>query len=42
LLNPCHRILASNGGLGGFALGINVKRQLLRHEGAACAAQQQK
>lgn len=42
LLNPCHRVLASNGGLGGFALGLTVKRQLLRHEGATYATHQQK
>lgn len=32
---PCHRVLASNGGLGGFSGGLKVKRQLLKLEGAA-------
>lgn len=36
---PCHRVVASNGGLGGFARErggflLEVKRWLLRHEGA--------
>lgn len=35
---PCHRVLAANGGLGGFANArggflLDVKRWLLRHEG---------
>lgn len=32
---PCHRVLASGGGLGGFSGGLDVKRALLRLEGAA-------
>jgi methylated-DNA-[protein]-cysteine S-methyltransferase len=32
IIVPCHRVLASNG-LGGFALGMEWKRQLLRLEG---------
>jgi len=32
---PCHRVIASNGNLTGFAGGIESKRTLLRHEGAA-------
>ncbi|MGE0756040.1 MAG: methylated-DNA--[protein]-cysteine S-methyltransferase [Pirellulaceae bacterium] len=32
---PCHRVVASNGGLGGFSArdGLNLKRRLLRLEG---------
>ena len=34
LVVPCHRILASDGGLGGYAYGVKSKEWLLRHEGA--------
>ena len=39
ILIPCHRVVASGGGLGGYAgsetgAGVEVKRWLLRHEGA--------
>ena len=34
-LIPCHRVVASNGGLGGFGLGLTVKRALLAREGVA-------
>ena len=30
---PCHRIVRSDGSLGGYALGINKKIQLLKKEG---------
>ena len=30
---PCHRIIRSDGSLGGYALGINKKIQLLNTEG---------
>jgi methylated-DNA-[protein]-cysteine S-methyltransferase len=30
---PCHRVLRSDGGLGGFGLGLDVKRSLLALEG---------
>ena len=30
---PCHRVLASNGQLGGFTGGIDMKRRLLNLEG---------
>jgi methylated-DNA-[protein]-cysteine S-methyltransferase len=31
---PCHRVLASGGGLGGYGGGIEMKKRLLRLEGA--------
>jgi methylated-DNA-[protein]-cysteine S-methyltransferase len=31
---PCHRILRTDGTLGGYAYGLPVKRALLEHEGA--------
>lgn len=31
---PCHRVVSSSGGLGGYAGGLNWKRRLLAHEGA--------
>ena len=33
VLVPCHRVLAANGGLGGFSGGLNWKRALLEREG---------
>jgi methylated-DNA-[protein]-cysteine S-methyltransferase len=30
---PCHRVVASGSGLGGFGGGLKMKRQLLRREG---------
>jgi methylated-DNA-[protein]-cysteine S-methyltransferase len=35
LFVPCHRVLGSGGGLGGFRWGTDVKRWLLDHEAAA-------
>ena len=29
---PCHRVIASNGNLQGYAYGLETKRQLLMHE----------
>lgn len=29
---PCHRVLATGGGLGGYAYGLPVKQQLLAYE----------
>ena len=34
LIIPCHRVIESNGGLGGFGHGLKVKRQLLDLEKA--------
>jgi methylated-DNA-[protein]-cysteine S-methyltransferase len=30
---PCHRVLRSDGSLGGYAYGLDAKRWLLAHEG---------
>lgn len=35
LFVPCHRVLRTDGSLGGFAWGIGVKERLLAREGAA-------
>ena len=35
IIVPCHRVLASNGRLGGFTGGIDMKRRLLHLEGVA-------
>jgi methylated-DNA-[protein]-cysteine S-methyltransferase len=35
LVIPCHRIVAADRGLGGYAGGLDRKRWLLEHEGAA-------
>ena len=35
LLIPCHRVVAADGGIGGFSGSLDTKRALLRHEGAA-------
>ena len=32
IIVPCHRVVASNGGLGGYALGLAMKEWLLAHE----------
>jgi len=32
LILPCHRVIESNGGLGGFGHGLKIKRQLLHLE----------
>lgn len=34
LLIPCHRILKSDGGVGNYLYGADMKRFLLQHEGA--------
>lgn len=33
---PCHRVIAADGGLCGFAAGLERKRWLLTHEGVTC------
>ena len=33
LIVPCHRVVASDGSIGGFASGLDRKRWLLAHEG---------
>ena len=33
IIIPCHRVIASNGGLGGFSGGIRIKKHLLEIEG---------
>jgi len=38
LFVPCHRVLGSDGGLGGFRWGTPVKRRLLDHEAAHAPA----
>lgn len=38
LFVPCHRVLRSDGSLGGFAWGLEVKRSLLEHEAVGSAA----
>jgi len=35
LVAPCHRVIGADGGLTGYGGGIERKRWLLRHEGAA-------
>jgi O-6-methylguanine DNA methyltransferase len=32
ILIPCHRVVRSDGSLGGYSLGVHWKRKLLRHE----------
>ena len=34
LVIPCHRVVASGGGLGGYGGGLDLKRRLLALEGA--------
>jgi methylated-DNA-[protein]-cysteine S-methyltransferase len=36
LVIPCHRVVATGGGLGGFGGGLDMKRALLELEGIAC------
>lgn len=35
LVVPCHRIVRTDGGLGGYLFGTELKRRLLEHESAA-------
>lgn len=34
IILPCHRVIASDGSIGGYSCGIDVKKWLLRHEGS--------
>ena len=36
ILIPCHRVVASNHDLKGFAIGLELKRYLLEFEGMSC------
>ena len=38
ILVPCHRVLRSDGSLGGYRWGPGIKRQLLQHEGSSFRA----
>lgn len=38
LIVPCHRVIGTDGSMTGFAFGADLKRWLLRHEGASAAA----
>lgn len=33
---PCHRVVRSDGSIGGFAQGVSAKRRMLLAEGADC------
>jgi len=33
---PCHRVIKSDGSLGGYAKGADLKRRLLKREGIDC------
>lgn len=37
IIVPCHRVLASNGSLGGFSGGLEIKKALLQHEKQTCS-----
>ncbi|VVT19274.1 bifunctional transcriptional activator/DNA repair enzyme AdaA [Erythrobacter sp. EC-HK427] len=37
VLIPCHRVVPASGGVGGYAYGPEIKRELLRREGAGRA-----
>ena len=33
ITDPCHRVINTDGSIGGYALGIDKKEQLLKQEG---------
>lgn len=35
IILPCHRVIASDGSIGGFSCGVEIKRLLLKHEGVS-------
>ncbi|MEM6858226.1 MAG: methylated-DNA--[protein]-cysteine S-methyltransferase [Pseudomonadota bacterium] len=35
VLIPCHRVVQADGSIGGYAYGLDIKRELLRREGSA-------
>jgi len=41
LVYPCHRVLASGGGLGGYGPGLDMKKWLLALESGEAAAREQ-
>ncbi|MGD2278818.1 MAG: MGMT family protein, partial [Candidatus Omnitrophota bacterium] len=34
---PCHRVIASDGSIGGYSGGIEKKKKLLKKEGFRCS-----
>ena len=40
IIVPCHRVIASDGSLGGYSAGLDRKRWLLRHEGVFLGREQ--
>ena len=38
IIVPCHRVIARDGSLGGYSLGLHMKRALLALEGVSAAA----
>ncbi|MFH1093306.1 MAG: MGMT family protein [Candidatus Omnitrophota bacterium] len=42
LLIPCHRVVASSGKIGGYALGVKLKNELLKFEKNFCGVKKGK